>query len=678
MSIKSLVFVLLFTFSLGILTGCDNSSNGLPSQADQVSVNEPVNDGEKVDDETDKGRDSDGGVIVDTDEEPDTDDGGSNNGGEQEVILVHLSVQPDNSTIATNEQVNFQATASYSDDSTSIVTDEVVWESDDSNLISILDSGLGTAISAGSTFIRATLTKNGVTKSSEVAVTITGPTLMSITVSPKKFLLPASVKKPLTAIAQYSDGTTEDITDKVTWSASETTLNNPNPPAGSDPIFVTVDTNGVVFCDEFDNDDDLDNDTTITATYQGMQDTAQLTVFGSDVGPINVTPTFITLEKGNTQQFTATALLSMQGFISSTNVTQIMEGERYSSWGWSSSDPSVVSIDRLTGLATVLTATDIPVEIIFERLEKQGVAMLQIKSASLESIIIEPLDSNLIQGVTESVQVLASYSDGTTKDISAQQSLILSSSDANIIDITEGNELYANQAGTASLVASFDGVSSDSVEVVVESVPVESISVEPSSLSLAKGTVGQLTASATYSDGSTRDITDEASWMTKESDAVSVNSSGKVMTNAMPTNTNSVTVTATYRGHQATSDITVKDVAPQSITATLDSTELSVGEKGKITITATFSDGSNQDVTELAFVASLFPQLSVTPEGVIDAWLDGDFFLVYGYGFSYGYTRPSDPGFYEGIAYGYDYGYDVVLPTGGPTPFGSTETISIE
>lgn len=554
-----------------------------------------------------------------TDEEPNE---------EENVILTALAVSPSSSTVATSEQVQFQATASYSDNSSAVVTDEVTWESDDTNLISILDSGLGTTISAGNTLVRATLTEDGVTQSSEVAVTITPPSLLSITVSPKKFLLPASVKKQLTATAQYSDGTTEDITAQVTWTASETTLNNPDPPVGSDPIVVTMDTNGVVFCNEFDGDDDLDNDTTITATFNGKQDTAQLTVFGSAVGAINVTPTVISLQKGSVQQFTATALLAMQGFISSTDVTQV-DGDDpyYSDWGWSSSDPSVVSIDRLTGIATVLSATATPVEITFDRETSSGFAMLQVSDASLESITIEPLPNNLIQGTTESVQVMASYSDGTTKDISEQQSLTLSASDQSIIEIAEDNQLYANLAEVTSLTASFDGMTSAPVEMTVEDIAVESISVEPTSLSLAKGTIGQLAATATYSDGTTRDITDEAYWITGESDAVSVSDSGKVKTNAMPSNTNSVEISATFRGHRSASSITVKDVAPQGVDVSIEPTQLSVGEKGQMTITATFSDGTSQDVTESAFIASYFAPLTVTQDGVVEAWVEGDYFL---------------------------------------------------
>ncbi|TVO37807.1 hypothetical protein [Vibrio algivorus] len=658
MGVSRLVLSCFIIIFLLATTGCDNSTSSLPSQSSQ----EPIQPGHTVKLPDDNLTGEDDGA----DEEPNAEDS---------IILTALTVSPSSSTVATTEHIQFQATASYSDNSSSIVTDEVIWESGDTNLISILDSGIGTAISAGNTLIRATLTQSGVTKSSEVAVTITGPTLVAITVSPKKFLLPASVKKPLTAIAQYSDGTTENITDQVTWSASATTLNNPFPPVGSDPIFVTVDENGVVFCDEFDGDDDLDNDTTITATYQGMQDTAQLTVFGAAVGAINVTPTVISLEKGFVQQFTATALLGMQGFASSTDVTQVSgDNSYYSDWGWSSSDPSVVSIDRLTGVATVLRATATPVEITFDRENSSGFAMLQISDVTLESITIEPLSNHLLQGTTERIQILASYSNGTVKDISAQPLLTLSANDESIINIMEDNQLYANQEGVTSLVASFDGITSAPVEITVEDIALESISVEPTSLSLAKGTYGQLMATATYSDGTIRDITRQANWITAESDAVSVNGFGKVITNDMPSNANSVEVRVTFRGHGSTSSIMVKDVAPLGLDASVEPTQLSVGEKGKITITATFADGTSQDVTESAFITSYFAPLTVTRDGVIEAWVEGDYFLIYGYGFSYGYTSP---GVYDGVAFGYDYGYDIALPSGDPTPFGTTETVVV-
>ena len=650
MDIKSIVLACFLAVSFMGMNGCDNSSSGVPSQSIQAPA------------------------------EPET--GGMDTGGKEGISLIALTVLPTTSTLTTSEQVQFVATASYSDDSSAVVTNDVTWESENTDLITVINTGLGTAIAAGSTIIRATLTEEGVTQSSEVAVAISGPVLTSITVSPKKFLLPASVKKQLTATAQYSDGTTKDITNQVEWSVSETVLNNPSPVAGSDPISVIIDAHGVVICHEFDGDDDLDNDTTITASFEGMQDTVDVTVFGSGVAIINVTPTSTYLTKGLTQQFTATAILASQGFMSSTDVSHVPESgsPRYEFWGWRSSDPSVVEVDRLTGLATVLTSVNQAVEITFERGEDEttlssGVAMLQINDAILETVVIEPFGQSLIKGATERLKVLAQYSNGTTQDISNQPTLIFTLSEQSIVEINDENLLYASNSGETQLVASFDGVTSDVNTITVVDNAIVNVVIEPSSLALAKGTLGQLTAIATYDDGTTRDVTHEANWTTRESNAVSVNSSGKVMTNAMPTNANSVLVRANLRGHSANSSITVKDVAPQSLDAILDTTRLAVGEEGKITLMATFSDGSTQDVTESAFLASYFSPLTVAPNGVIQAWEEGDYFLIYGYGFSYGYG-PDD--FYSGVAFGYDYGYDITIPSDDSFPFGQSEIITIE
>lgn len=668
MDIKSIVLACFLAISFIGMNGCDNSSSGMPSQSIQTPA-EPET-GEGPDENVDS---SNGGGVTDNN------GGNTDTGGEEAITLTALTVLPTTSTLTTSEQVQFIATASYSDDSSAVVTNDVIWESDNTDLMTVINTGLGTAIAAGNTIIRATLTEEGETQSSEVAVNIMGPSLTSITVSPKKFLLPASVKKQLTATAQYSDGTTKDITSQVEWSVSETVLNNPNPVSGSEPIFVSVDPSGVVICHEFDGNDDLDNDTTITATFNDMQDTAELTVFGSDVVALNITPAALDLRKGLTQQFTATALLGDREFYSSTDVTHVPESGSplYEYWGWRSSDPSVVEVDRLTGLATVLTAINQPVEITFERGQdvgdlESGIAMLQINDATLDSISIAQLPSPLTKGTTENIQILAHYSDGITKDISTQPSLTLTLSDESIVDIVN-SQIYASRSGTTDLIANFDGVDSEPSTITVVDNPVVSVSIEPSSLELAKGTLGQLTAIAAYDDGTTRDVTNEADWATRESDAVSVNSSGKVMTNAMPTNANSVLVSANFRGHSTNSNITVKYIAPQSLAMTLSSTQFTVGEKGKITLIAMFSDGSEQDVTELAFIYSFSPALTVTQDGVIEAWIAGGGApIIYGYGFSHGYT---DSGEYLGFTFSYDYGYNVALPI--PGPFGFTEPIII-
>lgn len=86
-----------------------------------------------------------------------------------------------------------------------------------------------------------------------------------------------------------------------------------------------------------------------------------------------------------------------------------------------------------------------------------------------------------------------------------------------------------------------------------QSTPIlESISVIPSTLSLATGEIGALIATATFSDATTADVTADASWSSAEPTTATV-SAGFVTGIAAGTST----VTASYNGQSDTCEVTV-------------------------------------------------------------------------------------------------------------------------
>ena len=118
----------------------------------------------------------------------------------------------------------------------------------------------------------------------------------------------------VTATASFSDGTTEDVTSAAAWSSSDTAI-------------ATVSSSGLVTALGGGDGD-------ITATYEGVSATIQLTLTASapDVTSISVTGP-ISLELGASAQFTATATRS-DG--STENVT--------SSVTWTSSNTTVATV----------------------------------------------------------------------------------------------------------------------------------------------------------------------------------------------------------------------------------------------------------------------------------------------------------------------------------------------
>ena len=161
-------------------------------------------------------------------------------------ILSSIAVAPTSpSSLPVGYVQQFTATGTYSDSSTADITSQVIWASSDPNIATISSSGSVTAVAAGNTNITATL--SGVTSPAvrlPVVVPISTPfttptttsalTLSSIAVLPvSPVSLAVGSTELFTALGTYSDGSTTDITSKVTWTSS-------------DPNIATISSQGLV------------------------------------------------------------------------------------------------------------------------------------------------------------------------------------------------------------------------------------------------------------------------------------------------------------------------------------------------------------------------------------------------------------------------------------------------
>ncbi|WP_323948030.1 Ig-like domain-containing protein, partial [Aeromonas caviae] len=78
------------------------------------------------------------------------------------------------------------------------------------------------------------------------------------------------------------------------------------------------------------------------------------------------------------------------------------------------------------------------------------------------------------------------------------------------------------EQGTAEVTASLDGVTSNTVQVTVTDAVLTAIAITPSSVSVGKGQTQQLTATATYSDNTTADVTGSVAWLSDDTATATV------------------------------------------------------------------------------------------------------------------------------------------------------------
>lgn len=152
--------------------------------------------------------------------------------------------------------------------------------------------------------------------------------------------------------------------------------------------------------------------------------------------------------------------------------------------------------------------------------------------------------------------------------------------------------------GTATVTASYDGDNAQT-PASLSVIGIKSLVVSPSSANIETGKTQNLTATVTYNDNSTENVTSTASWTSSAPGKASV--SGGVVTGVAA---GSSTITASYGGVTASADVTVTAVL-QSIELLLDPPTIMVGGRSYPTVIAHYDDGSVADVTSLANIASM-------------------------------------------------------------------------
>jgi hypothetical protein len=133
--------------------------------------------------------------------------------------LKSITVEPVNPLVSKGTTVQMAAQGNFSDGSVQDLTTQVTWSSGNSSIAQVSNTadsiGLVTGVSAGSTPITAAL--GGIQDST--TVTVSAATLTSITITPDPSIARGTTIQE-TATCEFSDGITEDCTNEVSWTSS--------------------------------------------------------------------------------------------------------------------------------------------------------------------------------------------------------------------------------------------------------------------------------------------------------------------------------------------------------------------------------------------------------------------------------------------------------------------------
>ncbi|MBX3186668.1 MAG: Ig-like domain-containing protein [Labilithrix sp.] len=145
----------------------------------------------------------------------------------QQIRSIEVSPTPA-IVLARGATQQFTAVATYNDDSKRDVTQEVSWSSTNVGAVIVDDAaptkGIAKAVANGDASILATDPVTRVQGRSIVFVTGVSPVLVSLLVTPNPGVVNVARTVPFGAVGVFSDGSSQNMTNAVTWSSSRTDL----------------------------------------------------------------------------------------------------------------------------------------------------------------------------------------------------------------------------------------------------------------------------------------------------------------------------------------------------------------------------------------------------------------------------------------------------------------------
>lgn len=359
-----------------------------------------------------------------------------------EPVLQSITVTPANPSILTLSGGTFQATGHYSDGTDPDITGQVAWSSSQPGIATISADGTAKTLTQGITTISAAL--GSVSGTSDLKAT--GGTLTGFTVAPVTTVLVKDTVVRMKATGTFSNGSTRDITGAVTWTPANASVATVTTPGGNlawlNALAVTPATTITAISGTL-----TPFATTLTVT---APQPVSLAIFTASpeltAGPLTA---------GTSARFTVSATFS-DGTIQ--DVTTLS--------AWTSSDPAIATVGtsglaagRVTGVIAGITTIRATYTNNGRMVSIPVPASVTVRSRTLQSLAISPVTSSVSAGNQVQFTALASYGDGTTKDVTEDATWTIDK--PNVAILADGQnqpgQVVAVDGGSATLTASFGG-----------------------------------------------------------------------------------------------------------------------------------------------------------------------------------------------------------------------------
>ncbi|MEI9936556.1 MAG: Ig-like domain-containing protein [Pseudomonadota bacterium] len=489
-----------------------------------------------------------------------------------DATLLTLSITPPTPTLAKGLEKQLKATGVFTDNTTQDLTKQVTWSSATKKFATVSSQGLLTAVAVGSAKISAVL---GAT-SANTLVTVSSAVVGSIALTPPEPSLPKGTTRELAATATLTDSTTQDVTSQAAWTSSDESI------ATVDAISGVV--TGVAV-----------GQATISASVDGVTGSTEVTVAAASLVSIDVTPATPSMPKGLTKQFTATGSYSDDTVLDLTSQVT-----------WASSDDSMATISNATGSQGLASTTGVGSASISATLDGvSGSTTITVTAATLVSIGVTPTTPSVAKGLTRQFTATGTYTDATTQNLTMVATWLSSDTTKSTISNAAGSQGLASTAGVGlTVISATFGAVTNSTTLTVTAATLVSIGVTPATPSVAKGLTRQFSATGTYTDATTQDLTTTATWASSDTTKATISNAVGSQGLASSAGVGPTSISATLSSVTGSTTLTVSAATLVSIAVTPATPSIAKGLTRQFTATGTYTDATTQNVTTAATWAS--------------------------------------------------------------------------
>ena len=451
-----------------------------------------------------------------------------------DITIKNVSATLSYITISGSTQVNensgvqYTCTATYSDNTTANVTNNTSW-GQNSGYASINATGYLTTNNVSSDQpCQITASFGGKSDTHDITIKNVSATLSYITISGSTQVNENSGAQ-YTCTATYSDNTTANVTNNTSW--------------GQNSGYASINATGYLTTNNVSSDQPCQ----ITASFGGKSDTHDITIKN-----VSATLSYITIS-GSTQvnensgaQYTCTATYSDNTTANVTNST---------SWNQNSGYASMNTTGYLT---TYNVSSDQPCQITASFGGKSDTHDITIKnvSATLSYITISG-STQVNENSGAQYTCTATYSDNTTANVTNSTSWNQNSGYAFMNTTGYLTTYNVSSDQPCQITASFGG-KSDTHDITIKNVSATLSYITISgSTQVNENSGAQYTCTATYSDNTTANVTNNTSWG-QNSGYASINATGYLTTNNVSSD-QPCKITASLGGKSDTHDIIIKN-----------------------------------------------------------------------------------------------------------------------